>query len=154
MRGLAEAVRGGKLKGLISLGVDLVGEGVLSEEDLAKLSLVAAASPFASGTTAAAGYVLPSALWAEKSGIMAGRNCAAAVAAPGGARSYGWILTGLARELGVELGGGASGGAAKPMDLGEAVRRALEEEGPTAPWTAREPSSALVRSALSGVYVA
>ncbi|MHC4917802.1 MAG: hypothetical protein ACYTGB_20185 [Planctomycetota bacterium] len=154
LKGVAEAVKSGKLKGLISLGADLVGAGALAEDDLRKLSVVAAASPFASGTTAAAKYVLPAALWAEKSGTMAGKSREAALPAPAGARSYGWILTGLARELSVDLEGKASGGLAEAMALGEAVRLALEEKGPEAPWTAREPSDALLRSAMADVYVA
>ncbi len=152
---LAEAVKKDKLKGLLILGADLVGSGAVSAEDLARLSVVAASSAFPSATTAAAGYVLPGALWMEKAGKLAGADRKPAAPPSGAGQSYGWVLTGLARELGVGLEGAPSSAAAEPMALAEVVELAAgDEEGPAAPWTARESSDPLLRAVLDGVYVA
>jgi anaerobic selenocysteine-containing dehydrogenase len=151
---MAEDIRRGRVKGLLVLGADLVGAGVLEPEDLKKLSVSAAASAFPSETTAGAGFVLPAALWMEKSGTAGGAERRAAVPPCGAGRSYEWILTGLARELGTEPDGGPAGGVGAAMELEEAIKLAAEADGPAAPWTAREPSDPLLRNAAAGVYVA
>jgi len=151
---LVEAVKGDEVRGLIVLGADIVGSGAMSAAEMERLLISAAGSTFPSKTTAAAKYVLPTALWMEKGGRMAGRQREPAAPPAGGARDYGWILAGLARELGAELVGEPAGAAAGPMALEDVLRQAAGDEGPGAPWTARESSDPLVRAALGGVYVA
>jgi anaerobic selenocysteine-containing dehydrogenase len=153
LAGLAAAVRAGRLKGLIDLGADTVGRGALSAGEFRGLQLAAAAAPFASATTAAAGFVLPAALWAERSGTMAGVRREAALPAPGGARGWTEILAGLAAELGAELEGRPAAGLPAALAAEECLRLAAAEDGPTAPWTERESSDPFLRAALAGVLV-
>ena len=152
LAGLADRIRKGALKGLVILGADPVSLGALGAEDLKGLALVAAGSAFASATTDAARFVLPTALWMEKSGRLAGADREAAVAPTGGAESYAWILEGLAREMGAELTGAAELAEVAPLTLEDALREAIDGQAISAPWTARESSDPVLRKALGGVY--
>jgi anaerobic selenocysteine-containing dehydrogenase len=143
---VVKAAMDGRLRGAIALGLDAVSAAGAYGGALTKLPLLAAGACFDNPTTKAAGFVLPVKLWAEKSGT---------VVAPGLAHSYGWILRGLAREMGKELAGRPAAAQARPMSIPEAVKAAAESaEGPRAGWTAREPSDPALRAALAGVYVA
>jgi anaerobic selenocysteine-containing dehydrogenase len=155
LAGVFRAVRDGRLRGLVALGLDVVTVAGADGEAVAKLPLLAAGSAFGTRATKAARFVLPTRLWAEKSGTWAGLRREPAVAAPGLAQSYGWILLGLAGELGQELAGAPAAGEARPMSVEEAVRQAAgSAEGPRPGWAAREASDPMTRAALAGVYVA
>ncbi|HOX07840.1 MAG TPA: hypothetical protein PK280_15675 [Planctomycetota bacterium] len=143
--GLVRAVRDNRLRGVLALGCDAVTAAGVYGGAFSKLQLLVAAAPFDNPTVRAAGFALPTRLWAEKSG---------AAAAPGLAQDYGWILRGLARHLGRELSGRPASPEARPMTAAEAVRAAASADPvPLAAWTAREPSDPLYRSALTGVLV-
>lgn len=156
LAGVCQAVKDGQLRGLMALGLDVVSAAGELGAAVAKLPLLVAGSSFNSPSVKAAAFVLPTLLWAEKSGTLAGARREPAAAGVGLARGYGWILSGLARELGAELPSTPPAAAkARAMSVEDAVRAAAgAAEGPKPGWTAREASDPLTRAALGGVYVA
>jgi len=67
---LKSGIEQGRIKALLCLQEDLVGEAGFSDELLGKLDFLLATHPLANPTTGLAEVVLPGACWAEKSGTM------------------------------------------------------------------------------------
>ena len=70
---IADGVRSGAIKALVVLGEDATQAG-LTEADLGKLEVLVTTAMLPNATTAAAGFVLPSAGFAEKRGSMINKN--------------------------------------------------------------------------------
>ena len=100
---IAEGIRSGVIKALLVLEEDAAQAG-LTEANLQKLEALVVTSLLPNTTTAAAGYLLPSAGFAEKRGSMINKNgrlqrLNRAIQPPGLARD-GWeILTGLTEAV-------------------------------------------------------
>lgn len=67
---IKSAIEEGRIKALLVLQEDLVGDAGFSPELLGKLDFLLATHPLANATTGLADVVLPGACWAEKSGTM------------------------------------------------------------------------------------
>ena len=104
-RQILEHARAGKLKGLVVLGADIPAgcPDVNVKDALAKLDLLIAAAPFRNQTTEMAHFVLPSAIWQEKSGTVMGGYAGALLPPPGGAKSYGDIMKHIAAAMETRL---------------------------------------------------
>ena len=101
------AIEQGRVKALLVLQEDVVGDGGFSAELLGKLDFLLASHPLANATTGLADVVLPGACWAEKSGTMVNvtgrlQRLNQAVEGPGQTRPS-WEFV---RDLVQELGGG------------------------------------------------
>jgi len=91
----------GELKALVILGADIV-KGVPRDDVksvLEKMDYLVAGAPFENETTKLANIVLPTALWLEMEGSFNGKSLVPVVEPPGGALSYGEILSRLASEM-------------------------------------------------------
>jgi len=96
---IADGVRSGAIKALVVLGEDATQAG-LTAADLAKLAVLITTSMLPNATTAAAGFILPSAGFAEKRGSMINKSgriqlLNRAIQSPGLARDDWEILVGL-----------------------------------------------------------
>ena len=106
---IADGIRGGTLKALVVLGEDATQIG-LTEADLRKLEVLVTTAMLPNATTAAAGFVLPSAGFAEKRGSMINKSgrlqrLNRAIQAPGLALDDWEILAGLTEAVtGTSLG--------------------------------------------------
>jgi NADH-quinone oxidoreductase subunit G len=104
---IAEGIKDGSIKGVLSIGEDLTAFG-LSSQDLGKLKALVVTDILPNKTTAAAGVVLPASGWAEKRGSMINikgrlQRLNKAVDAPSGARDDWEILRDLATASGATL---------------------------------------------------
>jgi len=104
-RQILEYAVAGKLKGLVVLGADILAgcPDVNVKEAFGKLDLLIAAAPFGNQTTEMAHFVLPSAIWQEKSGTVMGRYVGALLPPPGGAKSYSDIMMYIAGAMEIRL---------------------------------------------------
>ena len=104
---IAEGIRDGSIKGVLSIGEDLTKCG-LSPVDLGKLKSLVVVDLLPNATTAAASVLLPGSGWAEKRGSMVNikgrlQRLNKAVDAPGEARDDWEILNDLATASGSTL---------------------------------------------------
>jgi NADH-quinone oxidoreductase subunit G len=104
---IAEGIKDGSIRGVLSIGEDLTSLG-LSAQDLAKLEALVVTDILPNKTTAAASVVLPASGWAEKRGSMINikgrlQRLNKAVDAPSGARDDWEILKDLATASGATL---------------------------------------------------
>lgn len=123
---IAAGVRNGTLKALVVLGEDATQAG-LTEAELRKLDVLVTTAILPNSTTANAGFILPSAGFAEKRGSMINKSgrlqrLNRAIAAPGLARDDWEILVGLTEAVtGTSLG----------LDAIEDVFKAMSAATPT-----------------------
>ena len=121
---IAEGIKDGSIKGVLSIGEDLTAFG-LSAQDLGKLKALVVTDILPNETTAAASVVLPASGWAEKRGSMMNikgrlQRLNKAVDAPSGARDDWEIL----RDLAI------ASGATLAMHSIEDVFRAMSQDTP------------------------
>lgn len=104
-REILERVRAGKVKGLVVLGADIVAgcPDMNVKEALGRLELLIAAAPFRNRTTEMAHFILPSAIWQEKSGTAMGGHVSALLPPPGGAKAYSDIMKDIAGAMNMRL---------------------------------------------------
>jgi anaerobic selenocysteine-containing dehydrogenase len=109
-------VADGRIKGLLVFGPDILQlyPGVVSQDDLEKLELLAAAALFENDTTKHSDVGLPQASWGEMRGTYSGSLGTATsieplASAQGEARPVGEMLGAVATELGASLPAAASG---------------------------------------------
>lgn len=128
---LLAAVSAGKIKGLLVFGPDLLQlyPGVVSQDDLESLLLLAASGVFENDTTKHSDVGLPQAVWTETRGAYSGSLGTATSIEPltcaqGDARPVGEMLGAIATELGASLAAAASGAEHPP--LGVDVQAALQ----------------------------
>jgi NADH-quinone oxidoreductase subunit G len=122
---IAEGIRDGSIKGVLSIGEDLTKCG-LSPVDLGKLKSLVVVDLLPNATTAAASVLLPGSGWAEKRGSMVNikgrlQRLNKAVDAPGEARDDWEILNDLA----------TASGSALSLHSIEDVFRAMAQDTPT-----------------------
>ena len=108
MKAIRDAVRAGRLRGLLVFGEDLL-EARFETEDLRKLELLVTAQILTGPMAGMADVVLPAAAWAEKRGSMINvqgriQRLNRAVASPGQARDDWEILAELIRDAGGKAG--------------------------------------------------
>jgi len=120
---IADGIRNGAIKALIVLGEDATQAGLV-EADLRKLEVLIVTAMLPNATTAAAGFVLPSAGFAEKRGSMINKNghlqrLNRAIQPPGLARDDWEILVAL-----TEVVTGSSLGFATIEDVVKAMTNA------------------------------
>ena len=104
---IAEGIRNGSIKAVLSIGEDLTKCGV-SAEDLGKLQALVVTDLLPNATTAVASVLLPASGWAEKRGSMVNikgrlQRLNKAVDAPGVSRDDWEILNDLATASGAKL---------------------------------------------------
>jgi predicted molibdopterin-dependent oxidoreductase YjgC len=134
-RGILEHVQAGKVKGLVVLGADIVAgcPDVNVKEALGKLELLIAAAPFRNRTTEMAHFVLPSAIWQEKSGTAMGGHVSALLPPPGGAKPYGDIMNHIAVAMETRLQPAdwakvERSGGMEHEDIGALVEKGLRDD--------------------------